>query len=545
MKTLKLRKYQTDALDALAEAWGRGVRRPAIVLPTGMGKTVIFAELIRRCIAIGKTPMVLVHRDELAKQTVVKIEQAAPGVAIGVIKAERHEMTGVDVIVASVQTLGRQARLDRTPANLADVIIVDECHHAAAASYLRIMEHFGCWEPDRAVACGFTATMQRGDDRHLGQVWQEVVFRKDIMYGILHGHLVNVRGKTVKLPTLDLSEVKYSAGDYQDGSLGDALEDAGAPKSTAEAYHTYATKPDGTLRKGIIFAPTVESARSFAAEFNAQGIVTEVVTGETPTEDRNLIYKRIKSGETTVLASCMVLTEGFDEPELEVAVIARMTSKAGLYVQMAGRVLRPAPWAGKTEALIIDVTGVTERHALASIADLTEGKIKPKDGESLQEAEERQEAEEGAARGKQHRATRTGDVDLFKRSRSAWLQTTGGRWFIPTRVCTVFLWESEEGWKIGRSATNYAMRGEGAGWLLDGQAFELEMAMAWAEQEAADIDPSVSSRTASWRTKREPASAAQLGQLAKRRITFPGNVTKNEASDLLSVSFASKLLDPR
>jgi superfamily II DNA or RNA helicase len=548
MKTLKLRKYQTDALDQLAEAWGRGVKRPAIVLPTGMGKTVIFAELIRRCIAVGRTPMVLVHRDELAKQTVSKIDQAAPGVSIGVIKAERHEMHGVDVIVASVQTLGRQVRLDRTPANLADVIIVDECHHAMAASYIRIMQHFGCWETDRAVAVGFTATMQRGDDRHLGQVWQEVVYRKDIMYGILHGHLVNVRGKTVKLPTLDLSEVKYGAGDYQDGSLGDALEDAGAPKSTAEAYLEYATKPDGTLRKGILFAPTVASAHSFAMEFNARGVRTEVVTGETPTEDRALIYKRVREGDTTVLASCMVLTEGFDEPELEVAVIARMTAKAGLYIQMAGRVLRPAPWTGKTEALIIDVTGVTERHALASIADLTEGRVKPKDGESLQEAADRMEAEEATARGKQHRASRTGDVDLFKRSKSAWLQTTGGRWFIPTRVCTVFLWETPEGWKIGRSSTNYSMRGEGAGWLLDGQPFELEMAMAWAEQEAADIDPSVSSRTASWRTKKAPASTAQLAQLANRRISppegmAPQDLTKNVASDLLSIHYASKLLD--
>ena len=546
MKTLMLRKYQREAINALIEAWSSGVKRPAIVLPTGTGKTVIFAELIRLLIAQGKTPMVLVHRDELAKQTVAKIEAAAPGVRIGVVKAERHETHGVDVIVASVQTLGRQVRLDTVPPDLVSTVIVDECHHASADSYLRIMTHFGCFEPDRgAVAAGFTATMQRGDERNLGQVWEKVVFSKDIMFGILNGFLVNVRGKTVKL---DLGDVSFSRGDYQEGSLGEALEEAGAPKSTAAAYLEYAVRPDGTLRKGILFAPTVESARSFADEFNAHGIVTEVVTGETPSEDRALIYKRVRTGETTVLASCMVLTEGFDEPELEVAVIARMTAKPGLYIQMAGRVLRPAPWAGKTEALIIDVVGVTERHALASIADLTEGKVKPEPGESLTEAQERQDSESTAMGTRRHTPTKTGDVDLFKRSKSAWLQTAGGRWFIPTRACVVFLWEAKEGWKIGRSSTNYSMRGDGAGWLVDGQAFPLDMAMAWAEQEACDIDPSVSNRSASWRTKKQPASLAQLAQLANRKIVATGEMrtlTKNEASDLLSIHFASKLLDPK
>jgi superfamily II DNA or RNA helicase len=545
VKTLKLRKYQTEAIDQLTLAWASGVKRPSVVLPTGMGKTVIFAELIRRTIGEGRRPIVLVHRDELAKQTVKKIEEAAPGVRVGVIKAERHEMVNVDVIVASVQTLGRQARLDRTPSGIADLVIIDECHHASADSYLRILKHFGCFEPSSgAVACGFTATMQRGDEKNLSAVWDKVVYRKDIMYGILHGFLVDVRGKTVKLPTMDLSEVGYSAGDYQEGSLGEALEEAGAPKSTAEAYHEYATRPDGTLRPGILFAPTVASAESFAAEFCSQGIPTEVVTGTTPIEDRELIYKRARAGETKVIASCMVLTEGFDMPEMEVAVIARLTARAGLYIQMVGRVLRPAPWTGKTEALVIDVVGVSERHALASLADLSESKVKPKPDESLAEAKERQDAEaESIKAGKQHRASKTGDVDLFKRSKSAWLQSKGGRWFIPTRVATVFLWEQEDGtFKVGRTKDNYTMKG--GSWLVEG-SFTLEMAMAWAEQEAADLDPSVSSRSASWRTRSAKPSDAQKGQLAKCRITFDDTMTKAEASDLLSIHYASRLLDPR
>jgi superfamily II DNA or RNA helicase len=544
MQTLKLRDYQQEALDTLFNAWSTGMKRPAIVLPTGAGKTVIFAALIQKVVEQGRRPMVLVHRDELVNQTVNKIRQAAPGASIGIIKAERHEATGYDVVIASIQTLGKTARLEATDPSAFDVLIVDECHHAYARTWRQTLEHFGCFNPkSNSVAVGLTATMERADG-HLGTIWESVIYSKDILWMIRHGHLVDVRGQMVKLDDLDMSKVAYSRGDYQEGAVAAALEAADAPAQVAAAYHRYATREDGTLRPGILFAPTVASAQEFASAMCSAGITSEVVHGGTPTEERALIYKRAREGETTVISSCMVLTEGFDQPEMEVAVVARMTARAGLYVQMAGRVLRPAPWAGKKEALILDVVGVTGRHALASLSSLAAATVK--DGESLAEAVIREEREAGELAGlKLKQAARTAEVDLFHTSTSAWLQTHKGTWFIPTRVATVFLWKQDDGtYRVGRSHDNYSMRGPNSGWLMEG-SYRLEMAMSWAEQEATELDPSVSNRNASWRKRTAKPTEAQLGHLARARIAITEGLTKNAASDLLSVHFASRLLDRR
>jgi len=372
---LKLRPYQREALDALDNAWsgarrpsGTGVvTRPAVVLPTGMGKTVIFAELIARALSKKQRPLILVHREELAKQAAEKIHSAVPGASIGIVKADRNE-TGADIIVGSVQTLAKPAR--REQVRDIGLGIVDECHHAAARTWRETMAYFGAW--DRTPWAGFTATMSRSDGGHLGDIWEEVVIKRDIMDGIRGGYLVNVKGKRIKVMDLDLDEVKRSRGDMQAGDLGDAMMDADAGNTIAKACREHAAD-----RQGVIFAPTVPTAYQFAQDMRDAGFTCEVIEGDTPEDERTAIYERYRTGATQWLSNCMVLTEGWDAPWSSCAVIARPTESAALYIQMVGRVLRPWAAGGKTDALVLDVVGVSERHRLATMADLTTSPVRP------------------------------------------------------------------------------------------------------------------------------------------------------------------------
>jgi len=496
MKTLSLRDYQIEAVDAVSKAWAADVRRPAVVLPTGMGKTVIFADMVAREHVAGHVTLILVHRDELVRQTVEKIEAAAPGARVGVIKAERNEWVGCDVVIASVQTLGRAARRMVVPPTTFDLVIVDECHHATAKSYVETLEWFGVMDPFASTrAVGFTATLGRADGAQLGKVWESVAYRRDITYGIARGHLADVRGIQVTVGGLDLATVARSHGDYQEGQLGDAMVASGAGKEIADAYWEHASIDDGhhdnaIPRPGILFAPSVASAVAFADDLNDAGIVTEVVTGETAPEDRQLIYKRVRAGETKIIASCMVLTEGFDLPEVEVAIIARPTTNAALYVQMVGRVLRPAPWSGKTGALVLDVVGVAGKLPLATIADLTVTETKPLPGESLMEALAREQEAISTLESARERieGDRAGvEVQLFDQSATVWLRTHGGKWFIPIKGATVFLWPRVDGtYDVGKCGPYSTTGGT---WLHKGLG--VEMAMSWGEQEAHEIDASV------------------------------------------------------
>jgi superfamily II DNA or RNA helicase len=565
MTTLKLREYQLGAIMAVMDAWASGVQCPAVVLPTGMGKTVIFSEIVTRLVRDGRRPLVLVHRDELAEQAENKLRDADPSMSVGVVKAERNEI-GSDVTIGSVQTLSRTPRLHALSREQFTDIIVDECHHAAAVSYVKILKWFGAldyqdWRDDRAWACGkntpewpravgFTATMERADGKALGTVWSDVVYRKDIMYGILNGYLVDVSGIAVTVDGLDLASVARSKGDYQDGALGNALESAGAGEAIARAYREHCSIPctcsdcqHGRIayRQALLFAPTVATAESFAQALNDEGVSAEVITGTTSKEERALIYKRYRAHEIDVICSCMVLTEGFDMPQAEVAIIARPTSSAALYVQMVGRVLRPSPLTGKTSALVLDVVGVSSRLALASIPVLTAGAVVPAEGESIVQAAQRQQQESlgrVALEGELSHVV----VDLFHRSTSAWLTTRGGVWFIPTRECLIFLWPDGTGkFKVARTGTPYTCKG--GSYLYDRRAFALEYAMAWAEQAAEEIDPSVASKKSSWRRKSNQPSDAQLAQCRQYRIAVPDGATKSQVSDLLSVHFASRALD--
>jgi len=550
MNRLHLRPYQARALEAIHNAWDAGTRSPAVVLPTGTGKTVIFSRLAADLRDAGQRVCVIAHREELITQAIDKIEAVSPGLQVGRLQAKHDDVT--DVTVASVQTLSRHTRLDKLDPSVFTHIIVDEAHHAAADIYTRVFDHF-----KTARRVGFSATLARQDNRSLGDVWDDVVFHMDILPAIAAGYLVNVRGFSVDVPELSLQGVQrarvrptdgtqsYSM-DYSNHNLGHALEATPVGPAIAQAYRAHATKPDGSLRRGIGFAPTKGVCDQITRDLVARGILAEAVYGTTPTEDRLAAYQRLRDGKIDVIMSVSVLTEGFDMPEAEVCIVARPTSNPGLFSQMVGRVLRPSPWTGKTEALVLDVRGVDSRMPLATLADLA-----GRDGATLAEGQPLTEAVEKIAgtlpdpiSGEMIEESDWSSemINLFQGSSAAWLQTPAGVWFIPTRKNYVFLWPERSQhellpprWKVGLRP----VRGKGGRWLQSG--LDIEMAMAWAESDAVDLDETIAARNRPWRKKR--ASTEMKALATSLGIEYEDNVRAGALSEWITIAKASKTFD--
>ncbi|MFJ2579997.1 DEAD/DEAH box helicase [Kitasatospora aureofaciens] len=526
-QTFTPRPYQAEAVFKLTAAWAAGSHnRLAVVLPTGAGKTVILSHLIATVLSeLSGRALVIAHREELIQQAAAKIRAVAPHLKVGIVKAGRNEHRGVDVIVASIQTLAVRKR--RAAITGIGLIVVDECHHAAADSYVEVLDHFGAWAG--LPVAGFTATMTRTDGG-LADVWQDIVYKLDILDLMASGHLVDVRGKRVVVEGLDLDQVKTRGGDLQDGQLGQALEDSGAAQFIADAYAEHAAD-----RPGVVFTPTVATARRMADVFTASGITAAAVWGDMPRDDRSSVLARYEAGAVQVLTNCMVLTEGFDAPWASCAVIARPTKSPGLYVQMVGRVLRPAP--GKRDALVLDVLGSSTKHKLASIVNLTGKEVpEPRDDQTLTEAAA---VPDVPAAGKALSLGRWEDIDLFHTSPIRWLRTENGLWFIPAGAAFYYLLPSTIPglFRIRRWSQDKGLQPP-----PNDRDFPQAEAMRWAEIGARRVEGrALTAKDANWRSR--PASPKQLGLARYRRVRVGAGWTAGEVSDALDVAQATAVLD--
>lgn len=541
---LSLRKYQEDALLSVSAEWSSGRKRVAIVLATGTGKTVIFSHMsVAHLTSAGTRVLILVHRDELVDQAVSKLNDVAAGFKIGVVKGSRNDVNA-NVIVGSVQTLRRPNRL----AQLSNIglVIVDECHHAAAKSYRDIMTALGCFDDDRpTLALGVTATLSRNDGKALGDVWETVAGKPyDILDGIADGYLCDVSGRLVTVEGLSLGDVAMRGGDFGDGSLSDALTTADARRFVVEAYGEHARD-----LPGIVFVPSVKAAFDFTEAFAEAGYDVATVWGAMDSDDRKRVLADYRNGRLQILVNCQVLTEGFDAPRAQCAVIARPTTSAGLYVQMVGRVLRPYP--GKDRALVLDVVGASEDHRLATIADLTTRRIeKIAEGETLREAVERERKRKNPKF--TNYVLDVDEFDLFHRSRAVWLQTYEGVWFLPVMNAAVFIWPATNDlYRVGIRPVNRP----GGKFVRDG--LSLDAALSWGEQaadqyasayvesypgERKDFDRSA---RASWR--RSGVTSAQLREAGRigLRLDKIGDMNRGTLSDMINIHKVSRLLDRR
>lgn len=342
-----LRPYQVEIKPAVHAAVAAGRRRILLVAPTGAGKTVIAADFVREARDAGQRVLFLAHRRELITQADRKLFER--GVDAGMIQAGFTARPDVPVQVASVQTLYARAVItSKIDMPHADLVVVDEAHHIRAGTYRQIVDSY----PD-AIVLGITATPLRRDGRGLGNVFDVMLECPQVPQLIEQGYLVATR---VYAPTIpDLKGVRVEKGDYVHAALEQRMDQ---PQLVGDIISHWLRLAE--RRKTVVFASGVGHSAHLRAEFIRAGVRAAHIDGATPKEERDGILRRLSAGDLDLVTNFGVLTEGWDQPDVACAVLARPTKHMGLYRQMVGRVLRPS--AGKDHALILDHAGLVFAH---------------------------------------------------------------------------------------------------------------------------------------------------------------------------------------
>lgn len=349
----ELRPYQQAARDAIHTEWENGHTHTLLVLPTGTGKTIVFASVAADQVRAGDRVLILAHRGELLEQAADKLQRST-GLVSAVEKAESTCLNSwFRVVVGSVQTLQRSARLERFPRDYFGTIIIDEAHHAITDGYRRILDYFS-----GAKVLGVTATPDRGDMRNLGEVFDSLAFEYKLTDAIKEGYLCKIMAQTIPLQ-LDITSVTMSGGDYAVGDLGTAL-DPYLEQIAAEMARRCKS------RKTVVFLPLIKTSQKFRDLLNTYGFRAAEVNGQS--DDRRQVLADFDAGKYNVLCNSMLLTEGWDCPSVDCVVVLRPTKVRSLYSQMVGRGTRLSP--GKTDLLLLDFLWMTDRHELCRPADL-------------------------------------------------------------------------------------------------------------------------------------------------------------------------------
>lgn len=382
---MELRPYQREAVAAVKREWRKGKRKTLLVLPTGTGKTIVFANVARSEVRCGRKVLILAHRDELLQQAEDKIKTAT-GLTCAKEKAGETSIgSWYRVTVGSVQTMMRDKRLNQFPADAFGTIIIDEAHHCLSDSYQHVLQHF-----PEANVLGVTATPERNNLKCLGEYFDSLAYEYTLPQAVGDGYLCKIKAQTIPLQ-LDLTGVKMSAGDYSAGGLGTALDPY--LEQIAEEMKKYCAD-----RKTVVFLPLVATARKFKAILNKAGFRAAEVNGQS--RDREEVLRDFADGKYNVICNAMLLTEGWDCPSVDCVIMLRPTKIRAMYCQCIGRGTRLSP--GKKDLLILDFLWQTARHDLCRPASLI-CKSKDvadrvtKDLEEYGEAADLEEAEQKAA----------------------------------------------------------------------------------------------------------------------------------------------------
>ena len=350
---MELRPYQEEAKQAVFAQWEGSVNRTLLVLPTGCGKTIVFAKIAEECVCQGKRVLILAHRGELLDQAADKIRKST-GLGCALEKAESSCIgSWFRIVVGSVQTMMREKRLGQFSDDYFDTIIIDEAHHCISDSYQRVLKHF-----PEAEVLGVTATPDRGDMRDMGEYFESIAYEYTLQKAIKEGYLSPIRALTLPLK-MDLTGVGISAGDFKAGDLGTALDPY--LDQIAEEMKNYCAD-----RKTVVFLPLVKTSQKFRDVLCEHGFRAAEVNGES--SDRTEILQAFDRGDYNVLCNSMLLTEGWDCPSVDCVVVLRPTKVRSLYSQMVGRGTRLFP--GKDHLLLLDFLWHTERHELCHPASL-------------------------------------------------------------------------------------------------------------------------------------------------------------------------------
>ena len=348
---LQLRAYQSTKINETRMLMAQGKRSICLVSPTGSGKTVIAAHIIQNALSKGRRVLFLAHRRELIDQCAAKLRDLGIWNYNVVLSGHPHSRNpNAPMQIASIQTLIRR---EYPPA---DLVIVDEAHHAAAGQYQTLLANY----PD-AYVLGLTATPERLDGKGLDGIFHDLVEVASVPGLIEDGFLI---APTCLGPAAEqaasikaaLAGVKVSGGDYAEGALAEAMDTAPLVGDIVSHWMLWALG-----RKTVVFAASIAHSQHIVEQFRQAGIAAAHLDGGMPTADRERLLAAWRKPGLDVVSNCQVLTEGFDYPELSCCVLARPTKSVALYLQMVGRVMRPAP--GKNGAIILDHAGNINEHA--------------------------------------------------------------------------------------------------------------------------------------------------------------------------------------
>jgi superfamily II DNA or RNA helicase len=387
---MKLRPYQSEAVEAIFAEWQEH-DSTLVVMPTGGGKTILFADVIRR--VFPRRALVVAHREELIFQARDKIQRVTglqADVEMGEYRADGGLFGSSSVVVSTIQTQcsggdggGRMGKFD--PARFG-VLIIDEAHHATSPSYRRVIDYYRT-NPELKIL-GVTATPDRADEEALGQVFKSVAFDYEVLDAIHDGWLVPIEQMLVHVEGLDYSSIRTTAGDLNGADLADVLE---AEKN----LHQMASASLEIIgnRRALVFTASVKAAEKTAEIFNRhRPQMASWVCGKTDREERRGVLADFAAGRVQVVCNCGVLTEGFDDPGVEVVIMGRPTKSRSLYSQMVGRSTRPLPGvvdgpetaearrsaiatSAKPSCLVVDFVGNAGKHKLVTSADILGGKV--------------------------------------------------------------------------------------------------------------------------------------------------------------------------
>ena len=352
---MELRPYQQQAKDAIFSEWENGVKKTLLVLPTGCGKTIVFAKVAEECVKGGSRVLILAHRGELLDQAADKIGKST-GLGCATEKAEQTCLgSWFRIVVGSVQSMMREKRLNQFPNDYFNTIIIDEAHHCISDSYQKVLRHF----PDAEVL-GVTATPDRGDMQNLGTVFESLAYEYTLPKAIKEGYLSPIKAVTIPLK-IDMSAVGVQAGDFKSGDIATALDPY--LESIAEEMEKYCSN-----KKTVVFLPLVKTSQKFRDILNNHGFKAAEVNGDS--KDRAEILEAFDKDQYNVLCNSMLLTEGWDCPSVDCIVVLRPTKVRSLYCQMVGRGTRLSPETNKDHLLLLDFLWHTERHELCHPASL-------------------------------------------------------------------------------------------------------------------------------------------------------------------------------
>lgn len=345
-QSVNFRPYQIDAINLMRTSFKAGTRSLLLVLPTGAGKTTVASDMIQRGLQNGKRSLFLAHRTELVEQAAARL--ANFGVYAGIEQAGKRARNA-RVTVASIPTLVR-----RSPDTFPDaqLVIVDEAHHSTSAGFAKLIRHYTA---RGAFIVGLTATPYRMDNKPLGDLYSDLIAPISMAELINQGHLVPPVYYAVDHRDL-YSSVKLLGGDY---NTKQAFEIANKPKLYGEVVDKYSRHADKS-KPTIVFNINVEHSQATVDAFLSAGIKAKHVDGETPQLEREAILADFKAGRFPVLCNVMILTEGYDLPQIGTVIINRATKSKSLWKQMVGRGLRPCQ--DKTKCIVIDHGGNVWEH---------------------------------------------------------------------------------------------------------------------------------------------------------------------------------------